>query len=211
MKIQINKKATSIVEAMVIMLVVVTWVTWMYNIFSKSTDLSNTTTNKIQAIQIATQWIEAVTNIRDTNWLLFSSDKENCWNTLNYNALCIWWTGDNSYKIINNWRYKVYRDGFDRWVLNTSWILTDYTDSFYRDYYRVWLFNWIYTQAWVTDNLRPLFTREIKINYLQADWITAWDEFSPKMKVTTIVSWVDNTSAVPHKIEIEQILSNWKQ
>jgi hypothetical protein len=61
----------------------------MYQIFTNSSHLSNSTTNKIQAIQIAKQGIEAVTNIRDTNWLRFSSDYPNCWNAYNYNNNCI--------------------------------------------------------------------------------------------------------------------------
>lgn len=209
MKIHINKKATSIVEAMIIMLVITSWVTWMYNIFMKSNDLSNTTTNKIQAIQIATQWIEWITNIRDTNWLLFSSDYKNCWNTLNYDASCIWWDGDITYKIKDDWKYKIYRDSDSRWVLEPLDITTNYSDTSYRNFFRVWLENWVYTQTWVTDNLKPIYTREIKIDYLDVNWIS--DESSPKIKVSSIVQRADNTSTVPHKIEIEQILSNWKK
>lgn len=205
------KKATSIVEALIVMLVIVTWVTWMYNIFIKSTDLSNSTTNKVQAIQIASQWIEWIINIRDTNWLIFSSDYKNCWTTLNYNSSCIWWDGDNSYKIQNNWKYIIYQNSDNRWELSSTGVTTDYTSPDYRNFFKVWLNNWIYTQTWVIDNLKPLFTREIIIKYLQADWITAWDETSPKIKIISLVQRVDKTSIKPHKVEVEQILSNWKK
>ncbi len=205
MKTKINKKATSIAEAMVIMLVVVSWVTWMYHIFYKSTQLSTSTTNKIKAIQIATQWIEAMTNIRDTNWLLFSSDYNNCWNALNYDSQCIWYDTDNSYQIKNSWSYKIYRNFNNRWY-TSSWITADYSDSNYRDFFRVWLNNWIFTQTWTTINLRPVFTREILINYLPN-----WLETDPKMEITSIVQWSDWSSSVPHKVELKQVLSNWKK
>jgi len=80
----LTKKATSIVEVMVIMLILVTWIVWMYKVYSESENLSTSTKNKITAIQIAREWIEAMKNIRDTNWILFSTNTENCWNTLNY-------------------------------------------------------------------------------------------------------------------------------
>jgi hypothetical protein len=65
----------------------------MYNIYGSSIKLSNSTENKITAISIAREGIEAITNIRDTNNLLFKADLKNCWNVLNYNANCI---GDNT-------------------------------------------------------------------------------------------------------------------
>jgi hypothetical protein len=202
-----TKKATSIVEAMIVMLVITTWVTWMYNIYNKSSDLSVWTTNKIQAIQIATQWIEWFTNIRDTNWLLFSSDYKNCWNTLNYNTSCIW-VNDGTHDIDNTKSYKIYREADNRWMLSNTGTITssEYANPSYRDFFKVWLENWIYTQTWVTDNLKPLFTREIKVQYLGY-----WDSSDPKMKVTSLVQWVDSSSTVPHKVEIDQILSNWKK
>ncbi|MFK7779988.1 MAG: hypothetical protein QM490_02475 [Candidatus Gracilibacteria bacterium] len=212
MKFGTNRKATSIIEAMIVMLIIVTGVTGMYNMFSKSVDLSNTTMNKIQAIQMATQGIEGVTNIRDTNWLLFSSDYKNCWNTLNYDASCIGNDNDDNYKILqDNLGYKIYRDSFNRWLLTSTGSSSDYTSSSYRNFFRVGLKDGVYAQTGTVDNFRPLFTREIIFNYLEADGTTIGDEFSPKMKITAIIQWVDNTSTVPHKIEINQLLSNWKK
>jgi hypothetical protein len=31
------------------------------------------------------------------------------------------------------------------------------------------------------------------------------------MKVISLVQWVDSSSTTPHKVELEQILSNWKE
>ena len=47
------------------------------------------TENKIKAINIAREGIEGMTNIRDTNWLRFSSDKINCWKVKDYSSSCI--------------------------------------------------------------------------------------------------------------------------
>ena len=200
-----SKKATSIAEAMVVLLIVVTWVTWMYKIYDESIKLSDATTNKIQAIQIAKQWIEAFTNIRDTNWLLFSSDYENCWNTLNYEPACIWDSAPLN-KIKEWWYYKIYRDPNNKWLLDAGTITTsDYTDPLYLTFHRVWLDNWIYTQTWTVEELKPAFTREIKIAY------SAWNTTDPKMTVTSLVQWKDKSTNSVHKVELDQVLSNWKQ
>lgn len=47
------------------------------------------TENNIKAINIAREGIEGMINIRDTNWLRFSSDKANCWRVDAYVATCI--------------------------------------------------------------------------------------------------------------------------
>jgi hypothetical protein len=203
-------KATSIVEAMVVMMIVVSWVVWMYTLLNKSTDLTISVKNKIQAIQIARQWIEGFTNIRDTNWILFSSDYINCWNVLKYNSLCIW-DNTNTSDIKQSDNFKIYLDDDKRWTLTeTGWFTpNDYTNIAYRNFYKVWLNNWIYTQSWITEDITPFYTREIDINYLKIDW-TPWTEVDPKIKISSIVSWTDNTSSQPHKIVINQILSNWK-
>jgi hypothetical protein len=191
-----NKKATTLAEAIVVMLIIVTGVTWMYNIYTKSINISNSVNNKIQAIQIARQWIEAMINIRDTNWQIFSSDYNNCWNSLNYNSWCIWTTDNKMWA----WSYINYKDSFNRWNLwaKTTWTFwTDYINNF-----RVLLDDkWIYTQSWTTTELKPIFTREIKISYPETH----------KMKVTSLVQWVDSSSSKPHKVEIDQILTNWKK
>ncbi len=206
---KLNKKATSIVESMIVMLIIVTWVIWMYNIYIKSTQLTQSVESKIKAIHIATQWIEAFTNIRDTNWLRFSSDYANCWNTLNYNSACIW-ASDNLH-MIGSWSYKIYSTNNNKWYLSELSSNTFWSGTYISDF-QVWLNSkWIYNQTWSLNNLKPIYTRELKISYLQADWTNIWTSSDPKIKIISIVQWVDRISTKPHKIEIEQILSNWKK
>jgi len=204
-----SKKATSIVEAMVVMLIVTIWVVWMYKIFFNSSSLIDSTKNKIRAMSIAREGIEAMTNIRDTNWLTLWSDYKNCWNTYNYNSACVWNTTNTD---IPNWSwwYIIYKDTDNRWELKnyTTW---NYTTSTYRNNYKVWLsWSWFYTQTWTTTNLKPVFTREIKINYIDTNWTTPPDSNDEKMKITSLVQWSDRSSKNVHKIRFEKILSNWK-
>lgn len=56
---------------------------------TSSNKLADSTGKRIEAIQIARDGLEAFTNIRDTNWIKFAADYENCWNTLNYDSNCV--------------------------------------------------------------------------------------------------------------------------
>jgi hypothetical protein len=212
----LTKKATSIVEAMVVLLIVVSWVVWMYQVFWNSQKLSNSTGNKIQAIQIAREGIEAMKNIRDTNWILFWSDTPNCWNVLDYNNSCVW---DNSTtNDISAWSYKIYQNTDNKWkIIKKITSETSFLKSAYRNEMKVWLdSNWFFTQSWAITEIKPLFTREIKIKYLD-DWIVP-DNISAskpsneeKIEVISLVQWVDNSSTKVHKVEFTSILTNWKK
>ena len=194
----LNKKATSIVEAMVVMMIITSWIVWMYKIHDESLNLSVSINNKIHAIQMAKQWIEAATNIRDTNWLIFPSDYVNCWNTLNYDPGCIW---NSSPDDIGDGSYKIYQTLNNRWEIVEIIEAWGYETLAYRNAYKVGLKDWIYTQSGITDSITPLFTREIKFNYIDPDRIT----------ITSLVQRADSSSTKPHKVELVQILTNWKK
>lgn len=197
----LSKKWTSIVEALIVMLIVVTWVVWMYNIYSNSIKVSDSSSNRVKAISIAREWIEAMINIRDTNWLLFSANTKNCWNTYNYDSECV--TLD---KDIPEWSYIIYKDIDNRWKLSQkpSW---SYSTWAYKTDFRVNLWSdWFYTQSTWT-NFLPWFTREIKISY-PAD---AWTPLE-KMNVESIVRWTDNArNSWNYEIKLDTILTNWKK
>lgn len=205
-------KATSISEAIVVILIVVVWLTWVYNIFSQSIRLTDSVENKIQAIQIAREWIEAMTNIRDTNWLLFSSDRNNCWRTLNYNNWCIW--DDSFSNIISDWwMYRIVRDTSNRWILeNSTYTITpyEYSNPDYRNFYMIYLDDdWLYTH-WSWSTLNNFYTREIQTNNINPwDWINEnW------LEIKSIVRWIDSSWRewwVVHEVVLETILTNHKK
>ena len=184
-----NKNWTTIVEAMVVMLIVVIWIIWMYNIYSKSQNLSNTTQNRLIAIDIAREWIEAMTNIRDTNWMLFASNTDNCWNVKDYDSNCI--TTPTTFEI-TAWSYIVRNDIYNRWIINT---MTSSNSKVNKDW------SWFYVQGSWTP-FKPLFTREIKISYTNAN----------TMNVQSIVRWSDpSKSSWNFEVKLETVLTNWKK
>jgi len=193
-----TKNATSILEAMIVMLIIVVWVVGLFSIFNNSQKLSNTTKNRIEAIEIAREWIEAMKNIRDTNWLMFGWDKDNCFNTLNYDSNCVWGWSYN--KINNNKSYIIFQDINDnfKWKLaeKPSW---NFTNSTYRNNFRVYKNDWFYTQTWTTNP--TIFTREIKITHSTSTWFT----------VNSIVQWADSSKNWAHKVELKDLITNWKK
>lgn len=207
-----NIRATSIVEAMIVLLIVTIAITWAYNMFSQAIKITDSNGNKLQAIAIAKEWIEAMTNIRDTNWKVLPWDYWNCWNTFNYNILC-----HNNTSLstdISQWSYIIYNDSIDnRWKLENK-ITGTYLDLSYRNNFEVWQDdNNFYTQSWslITKKILPIFTREIKIDYLN-DWYTWWsiDSNQQRMQVTSLVQWTDQSSDSIKKVELITTLTNWK-
>ena len=205
---KISKKATSIAEAIIVTLIIAMWLTWVYKIFIQSIKLTDNIENKIQAIQIAREWIEAATNIRNTNWILFPWYTENCWTTVNYDSTCL-----TTWPSLVDSSTKIYKDSDFRWKTLSSSLTTDYSDVNYRDFFKVWLAsNWTYTQSGseIVTELNTFFTREIKTESIES---ITWDVSTlfDWLKVTSIVQRKDPSSEEIRKLEIESILTNYKK
>lgn len=206
-----NKKWVSIVEAIVSMVIIVIWIIWTYEIYFSTLFLSESSKNRITAIEIAREWIEAVTNIRDTNWIKFSADYKNCWNVKDYDSSCL--NNNLTTTDIKSWSYIVWRDDFDRWNLTkrTTWWSDNYGDITYNNNYIINVdANWFYTQSWWVIMTWALFTREVIINYLDT-WSWAWNSNNEKMTIDSLVIWQDRASKDPHKIRLSTMISWWKK
>lgn len=199
---QISKSWTTIIESIVVTLIVAIWVVWVLNIFSNSQKLSTNSKNRFEAIAIAREWIEWLTNMRDTNWMNFQANIDDCWNTINYDSNCItWWASQ-----IATWSYIMYKNTDNRWYLSQINVPWDYSSWTYRNAFEVKLDNeWFYTQSWWVTQIKPLFTREIIISYLPTT------PALQKMKVTSLVWWADSSSTKNQKVKLETILTNWKR
>jgi type II secretory pathway pseudopilin PulG len=76
----INQRGETIMEVLLALFIIATISTAIAG--SVVMSLGNTALNRDRLIAegLAREGFEAVTNIRDTNWLRFSEDPENCWN-----------------------------------------------------------------------------------------------------------------------------------
>lgn len=213
-------RATSIIESMIVLLVVVTGITWVYWLLVSSQKLADSTSNRIEAIQIARDWLEAFINIRDTNWELYGADYENCWNVLDYELTCIGNVWGTSYiQHDTNEGFKIYRDSENKFrlALWTYWPWDSYADDSYRNEFAIrkesidgfytqsgWIIYWVGTE--------PFYTRELNVDYIDSSWNLVWpDQYTnDSVKVTVLVQWSDRAKQETQKLEMSTILTNWK-
>lgn len=195
-----NKKGNSIIEVVIVIVILTIWIVWTYEIINSGQKLATTTENRIKAVNIAREWIEAVTNIRDTNWIKFSSDYINCWNTADYNPSCIW-TSISTPTL--TWNI-LYQNG-SLWYLSWSTNSGVYLDDKWMIYQTGANFpiSWDSTLCTnlVNKSCRTPFTRNIQI---------LTDFAGNDMKINSIVEWVDNSKQGKHTINLETTLKNRK-
>lgn len=148
--------------------------------------------------------MESVENIRDTNWVKFSSDYGNCWDVKDYNANCIGNPG-NRFPVGS---YILVQSG-TLWTLSGT-ITPSGTYGTYITQFPVFLDSnglTTYSGSSVgctsskTVDCKTIFTREIRINYPSND----------HMEVNSIVTWKDSSGSSPHSIDLETVLTNWKK
>lgn len=114
----LNKKKflwVTLIEMMLMLTIITIALSTMFVVLTQSINFSYDSESRIKAVNIAREWIEAITNIRNTNWLRYSSDRKNCWDTKNYNHECFGW---NSNSKINTWEY-ILTNNHGAWELET--------------------------------------------------------------------------------------------
>ena len=190
-----NTNGNSIIEVMVVIIIITTGIIGAYGILDSWQKLSTTAENRIKAINIAREWLEAVENIRDTNWIKFSSDYDNCWRTKDYNVGCIGNTGSTTLSGSNI----LVQSG-------TLWVLSGATATFpiYLDSNGLTSSSGNNTlcSSLRPNNCKTIFEREMQVSY---------PSDTDHMRVQSIVSWADSSKAGKYTINLETTLTNWKK
>lgn len=201
-----NKRWATMLELMAMMTILALWVWGMLGVIWSGTGFAKDTEDTIKAINLAREWIEGITNLRNTNWLRFSSDKTNCWKVQDYVSSCIGntsWASD-----IASGSYVLYtRNG--AWYLSGMAPINPTTDwATYRESYKAWLDNeGFYTQTGVTipsvycssiwqPNCMTPFNREIQITPIWTGTIQVksivrwqWKRQRDIILLTTLTNW----------------------
>ncbi len=81
-------KGETLVEVLISVVVLTTVLTSAFLVLSRAVKANIDVKNRIIAINIAREGIEAVRNIRDSNWLRFSGDRRNKWLCVNGETPC---------------------------------------------------------------------------------------------------------------------------
>lgn len=210
-----NKIAYSLIEVMIVLTILSMWIVWTYSFFSKSRAFLDWVSAKIEAIEIAREGIEALENIRNTNWLRFSANIDDCWDTLNYDSDCISWAWNKIW-------WNVYILENKNWL----WNLKSTRDStiFQKKYHNLWVWKdvntWKYCQTLFDDvncitkwvdwkTIIWTYTRKIKVENI---WLSRSNPSKvTKIKVTVTVEWIDSSKSWFRKIELVNLMTNYKK
>jgi type II secretory pathway pseudopilin PulG len=79
-KITGNKRGETIAETIIALVILTVGITLASGMMASSMRNMHSSKNRVIAVNIAREGIEAVRNIRDTNWLKFSGHRRDCWN-----------------------------------------------------------------------------------------------------------------------------------
>lgn len=104
-----NKKAFSIIEILVWMVIFLVWVSWIYSIIDSTLKLNESNKNYIIWVNLAREQLELFRNIRDTNFskqrgYINTTPKDCVFDTTNEDEKCERFEVWKTYKISNNFR-----------------------------------------------------------------------------------------------------------
>ena len=203
----LDRRGISLIEIMAMIAVLGLAIAAMFSTVIWGIYFARDSENRIKAINLAREWLEWVTSMRNTNWLRFSSDQANCWKAKDYGSSCIW---DNA--ATTNAGKSIWVD-----VTTEKYILTNSNGAWYLKLPTAttgsWLWvddNWFYTATGsmapgetlctITQsiNCRSPFTREIQILKGATD---------NTISVTSIVDWYEKRA---QNVTLTTTLTNWK-
>ncbi len=195
----LGKNGASLIEIMAMIAVLGLAVTAMFSTVIGGIYFARDSENRIKAINLAREGIEWVTNLRNTNWLRFSSDQTNCWKVQWYVSSCIGDSASTTTRLSNA--------SYILTNTNWAWYLTGTTTGS-----GLWIdSNGYYMASWATSpvcnislttNCRSPFTREIRITNA-----TNIGANSGSMTVTAVVDWYEKR---PQNVTLSTTLTNWK-
>lgn len=111
MKIRFNIKGETLVETIIALSILAVGITVASTVVLNSIRNLTNAKNRVVAVNIAREGIEAVRSIRDTNWLFYSDRRRQCWNHDPSKGAC-----DGTYSIAPG-TYIVYKSSDKSWRL----------------------------------------------------------------------------------------------
>ena len=230
-----SKSGETIMETVIALSILAIGLTMPSALIATSLRNINISKNRVIAVNIAREGIEAVRNIRDTNWLKYSGRKRICWNHLPQDLISETCDGNNP---IGADEYVVYKNIDHRWRLAEAGIVDDFDN---RKLYTVDIDTEVDTDkdgdktndgdmynhlpeenggdAMGRDNvIKTSFSRVVKIEYLKNDGDVvdkiAWGALDMagksalnRMRITSTVTWV--RGATEQSVELKTHLTDY--
>lgn len=167
---------------------------------------NNASKERLIAINLAREGIEAIHFVRDTNWMQFSRDRRVCWNNNPSLGDCIDVGGNDVSD--NAIEPGLYRVDFD--PVNYDWGLSNTPDPSDIDNNILYLEDGLYTHrsqdSGGADNVPTDFRRTIEITYLQDDG-TVGNTSDNRMEVRSTVVFLEESRQ--NSVELVTRLSDY--
>lgn len=199
-----NKKAFSMIEVLVWILIFTMWIISVYSIINSTLNLNDNNKNYIVASHLAREQIELVRNIRDSNY-----KKIQIYNQLNpssdvHTFLFEYWKYykiENDFNLTNGFPISIYQiSNFWEWVTELNTKMQDYRLCLNLDNIYTFDCSWAATKT--------QFYRYIKIDKVEYnDWVnneTIDDAFKVTSKVIWYMRWY-------HEFELNSIFTDFKR
>lgn len=149
------------------------------------------------AQNLAREAIEGVTNIRDTNWLLFPSDKAKCWLDLDGTSC-----KKDGTEIVKTTDYYILKKTDNKFLLENKGVLNASDPS-----YQLWVVTgniYSHDQAGKIDpQPTPTFYRQITFSKVDSADVN----LEERVQVKVVVSWTNKST--PTKYELSSVITNY--
>ncbi len=210
-KYLLNREWTTMIELMAVLAIMWMGIAAMLATIGWGIDYAHDTEDNIKAINLAREWIEWTINIRDTNWLRFSSDVKNCWRILNYQWSCIGSlvSQTNNPLYMSSGSYILYSQN-GLWFLsgtsspnfssNWSGYKTNFQTYFDTGGYFTqtgWSSWWALCTSKTGTGCTTTFTREIQVAEINTG----------TLQISSIVRWIEKR---PRQVILNSTVTNWK-
>lgn len=178
-----NKRGETLIEVLLAIIILLVGVTSAIKLFNFINTQRQVTAERIIATNLAREGLEAVRNIRDTNWLRFAGEIRKCWNLKNPQNC------NDVNKIQNNQSYRLNFDQHYRFFLEEISSRLNFQDNIADELYRL-KFNssQLYNH---TTGENSAFFREIYTEYLTAAQEKVSGTATNILRVTSRVVWKD--------------------
>lgn len=190
-----SRRGETLIEVFVATMVLVVGALAATRLFAVATINNQLTKERVIATSLAREGIEAVRNIRDTNWLRFAGDRRTCWNNLNSSSCDEEGTTGAPVVAIEHGQNYIVKMTNYRWELDdlggvARLDLTDGIDPDDEDY-RLQITDGLYNHSGVVaDN--TVFFREIYTEYLNDDQdLAITGKVANILRVTSKIEWYD--------------------
>ena len=206
------KAAESLIETLIAITVIVLATTAALSVLRTSQAGNEVIGKKVIAINIAMEGFEALRNLRDTNYLLFASDPDECWDTINATDAT---TCSSVTHITNGYSYYLTRT-FNTTDTMFKWRLNRLTSTSTQGYLSLYDLDWDSNTDWesqlyaqsigtglTTGDMNALpITRSLFQRVITVDYSSGSDYYD----ATITVHWYDN--GVRQTISLTRSIAN---